>query len=148
MAVDLLSDLFLNSVFDREEIERERGVVLQEISQVEDAPEEYVHDLFNLDFLGDHPLSRPICGEASIVSAFQREDLVGFLEHRYLPGRVIIVAAGNVDHADLVSRIEKEFSSLKGRPLEDAARPRNSVAVFASIRSLWSKFISVWVPWA
>src|ERR687895_37065 len=63
LAVDLLTDIFLHSVFDREEIERERSVILQEISQVEDTPDDYVHELFNLDFFRDHALGRPICGE-------------------------------------------------------------------------------------
>ncbi|MBI2358811.1 MAG: insulinase family protein [Deltaproteobacteria bacterium] len=60
MAIDLLTDIFRHSVFDREEIERERSVILQEISQAEDTPDDYVHDLFNLDFFKDHPLGRPI----------------------------------------------------------------------------------------
>ena len=62
LAIDLLTDIFLHSVFDPDEIERERSVILQEISQAEDTPDDYIHDLFSLDFFTDHPLGRPICG--------------------------------------------------------------------------------------
>ncbi len=123
LAVDLLSDLFLHSVFDGEEIERERSVVFQEISQAEDTPEDYVHDLFSLDFFGDHPLGRPICGEVATVSSFQREDFLNFVRGRYLPGRVIITAAGNCRHNDLVERLAKEFSVLKVRPVTEHLLP-------------------------
>ena len=123
LAIDLLSDLFLHSVFDGEEIERERSVVFQEISQAEDIPEDYVHDLFSLDFFGDHPLGRPICGEVATVSSFQREDFIKFVSSRYLPGRVIIVAAGNCRHNDLVERLAKDFSVLKARPVIEHLSP-------------------------
>lgn len=123
LAVDLLSDLFLHSVFDGEEIERERSVVFQEISQAEDTPEDYVHDLFSLDFFGDHPLGRPICGEVATVSSFQREDFLNFVRGRYLPGRVIITAAGNCRHNDLVEKLAKDFSVLKARPVTEHLSP-------------------------
>lgn len=105
LAVDLLSDIFLHSVFDSEEIERERQVILQEISQSEDTPDDYVHDLFNLDFFPDHPLGRPICGEAGTVKSLGREDIVGFVRDRYLPGRVVVAAAGHLNHDSLVRDI-------------------------------------------
>ena len=73
LAIDLLSDIFLHSKFDEEEIERERSVILQEISQTEDTPDDYVHDLFNVDFFQDHPIGRPICGSAESVKGFSRD---------------------------------------------------------------------------
>ncbi len=123
LAIDLLGDIFLHSVFDGEEIERERSVVLQEISQAEDTPEDYVHDLFSLDFFGDHPLGRPICGEVATVSSFQREDFLEFVRGRYLPGRVIIVGAGNLRHDDFVAKLIKDFSQLKARPVTEDSPP-------------------------
>ena len=115
LAIDLLSDIFLHSVFDREEIERERSVILQEISQAEDAPDDYVHDLFNLDFFRDHPLGRPICGEAGTVTNLYRDDFLNFIRDRYLPGRVIIAAAGHLRHEELVRDMDKR---LGGKDLE------------------------------
>src|SRR5918994_4255363 len=76
LASDLLTDIFINSNFDGEEIERERSVILQEISQAEDTPDDYVHDLFSLDFFQTHPIGRPICGRQETVSSFQREDFL------------------------------------------------------------------------
>src|SRR3989475_5373855 len=85
LALDLLADIFTQSTFAAEEIERERSVIVQEISQVEDTPDDYVHELFNLAFWPGHPLSRPIAGTAETVSRLAREDFLRFLEERYRP---------------------------------------------------------------
>lgn len=113
LAMDLLTDIFLHSVFDREEIERERTVILQEISQAEDTPDDYVHDLFSLDFFSDHPLGRPICGEASTVANLCREDFLRFVQDRYLPGRVVVSAAGHLRHGDLVGEIDRRLGAIQ-----------------------------------
>jgi predicted Zn-dependent peptidase len=110
LAIDLLTDIFLHSKFDEEEIERERSVILQEISQAEDTPDDYVHDLFNVDFFPNHPIGRPICGSAASVNSFRRDDLVNFFRSRYQPGRVIVAAAGHVSHRD----IEREMGARLG----------------------------------
>src|SRR5207344_21561 len=81
LAIDLLTDIFLHSSFDADEIERERSVILQEMSQSEDTPDDYVHDLFSLDFFKDHPIGRPICGRQETVTRFQREDFLAFLKN-------------------------------------------------------------------
>jgi len=113
LAVDLLCDIFLHSVFDPEEIERERQVILQEISQTEDTPDDYVHDLFSLDFFADHPLGRPICGDPETVNALHREDFLAFVRDRYLPGRVIVSAAGNLKHEYLTEEIARRLGSIE-----------------------------------
>ncbi|MCK6553427.1 insulinase family protein [Candidatus Binatia bacterium] len=115
VAEDVLSDIFLHSRFDPDEIERERSVVLQEISQVEDTPDDYVHDLFNLNFWPEHPLSFPVCGRAETVQRFSRHDFLDFVDSRYRPDRLIVAAAGNVEHQRLVAWAEREFSHLSGR---------------------------------
>lgn len=121
LAADLLTDIFLHSVFDGEEIERERSVVLQEIAQAEDTPEDFVFDLFSLDFFGNHPLGRPICGDVDTVSGFQRDDIVRFVQDRYLPGRVILAAAGHVRHEELVEALRGEFATLEPAPITNPA---------------------------
>src|SRR2546426_6583473 len=83
LALDLLADIFTQSTFAAEEIDRERSVIVQEISQVEDTPDDYVHELFNLAFWPGHPLSRPIAGTAETVSGLGRDDFLRFLEARY-----------------------------------------------------------------
>ena len=112
LAIDLLTDIFLHSSFDAEEIERERSVILQEISQAEDTPDDYVHDLFNVDFFSDHPIGRPICGRAETVTHFQREDFLNFFKERYQPRRVVVAAAGHIRHDDLVKEIETRLSAV------------------------------------
>ena len=73
LALDVLGDIFLNSRFAEEEIDRERSVILQEISQAEDTPDDFVHDLFSLAFWPGHPLSRPVAGTAATVGPLHRE---------------------------------------------------------------------------
>ncbi len=113
LAIDLLTDIFLHSVFNREEIERERSVILQEISQSEDTPDDYVHDLFSLDFFRDHSLGRPICGDAKTVQALHRDDFLEFIRDRYLPGRVIVAAAGHIRHGDLVREMASRLGTVQ-----------------------------------
>ena len=99
LAIDLLTDIFLHSSFDAEEIERERSVILQEISQAEDTPDDYVHDLFSLDFFKDHPIGRPICGREANRQWFQPARFSRFFQSRAIrPRRVIVAAAGNFRH--------------------------------------------------
>src|SRR5271154_2986889 len=98
LATDILADIFLDSVFDPAEIDRERQVVLQEISQAEDTPDDYIHDLFNETYWAGHPLALPIFGSVETVNAIDRELLTSFMADRYRAGRVVIAAAGMVDH--------------------------------------------------
>ena len=112
LAVDLLTDIFLHSSFDADEIERERSVILQEISQAEDTPDDYVHDLFNLDFFKNHPIGRPICGREETVANFQRQDILQFFKSRYQPRRVIVSIAGNFRHAALVDEMAARLGAV------------------------------------
>ncbi len=124
---ELLADIFLESVFAPEEIDRERQVVLQEISQAEDTPDDFIHDLFNLHFWEGHPLSLPIFGSVETVNAIDRELMVSFMADRYRAERVLIAAAGAVDHDRLVADCERLFGSIPGdgRPTKiDAPRER------------------------
>jgi len=114
LALDLLADIFTQSTFAAEEIERERSVIVQEISQVEDTPDDYVHELFNLAFWPGHPLSRPIAGTAETVSRLGRDDFLRFLEARYRPDRVLIAAAGALTHDALLAVADRQFGALAG----------------------------------
>jgi predicted Zn-dependent peptidase len=114
LAMDLLADIFLHSSFDTEEIERERSVILQEISQAEDTPDDFVHDLFSLDFFKDHPIGRPICGREETVASFQRGDFVNFFKSRYRPRRVIVAAAGNFRHDALAREMSERLGAASG----------------------------------
>ena len=130
LALDLLADIFTQSTFAAEEIERERSVIVQEISQVEDTPDDYVHELFNLAFWPGHPLSRPIAGTAETVSRLARDDFLRFLEARYRPDRVLIAAAGALGHDDLLAVAERYFGVLAGSATRvDGAPPEPRAGV-------------------
>src|SRR5208282_1347263 len=123
MATDLLADIFLDSVFDPAEIERERQVVLQEISQADDTPDDSIHDLFNENYWAGHPLSLPIFGSQRTVNAINRELLTSFMAARYRASRVFIAAAGMVDHDALVKRCERLFAPVAGDGRPDQISP-------------------------
>jgi predicted Zn-dependent peptidase len=121
-AIELLCDIFFDSLFDPLEIEKERSVVLQEISMVKDTPDDYVQDLFNQAFFADHPLGYNILGEIETVQGFNRDTIISFFEREYLrPQHLIISAAGNVEHQDFVDKLQERFASIPD--LRSANRP-------------------------
>ncbi len=97
-AVDLLADIFLDSVFAPEEIEREKQVILQEIAMVEDTPDDRVHELFSALFWQGHGLANPVLGSAQVVTGLDSRSLTEYVRANYRPDRLVISAAGNVDH--------------------------------------------------
>ena len=115
LAFDLLADIYQHSRFDPEEIERERGVILQEIAQVVDTPDEYVHDVFKANFWRGHALARPICGSTASVSALGRQNFLDFLRARYGTDRTVIAAAGNLSHAAFVDQVREAFAGADAR---------------------------------
>jgi len=110
---DLFSDILLNSLFDASDIEKERQVILQEINMVEDAPDDQVHDLFASLIWGSHPLGGNILGTRDSVAALSREGLCEHVAHYYTPDRVLISAAGNVEHDVLVELCKRNFAGLQ-----------------------------------
>ena len=130
---DLLADIFLHSRFDPEEVERERTVVLQEISQVEDTPDDYVHDLFAMRFWPGHPLGFPVCGREETVSRFQQQDFLAFLAERYQPDRLIVAAAGNLEHQAVVDWVQRQFGHLYGTA-HDVGRAYSVYSFLSSYR--------------
>jgi predicted Zn-dependent peptidase len=123
MATDLLADLLLESLFDAEEIKREQQVVLQEISQAEDTPDDFIHDLFNLKFWAGHPLALPIAGSIATVTGLDRALMTSFMNQRYRAERVFVAAAGKVEHDSLVAQCERLFGAIQGNGKVDAINP-------------------------
>ncbi len=109
---DLLTDIFLHSTFPSDEIERERKVILQEIKMRDDTPEECIHDRYHQNFWSGHPLGFSILGTEEAIGALSREDIVGYKQSRYHPEEIIISAAGNVRHDELVLLMENAFSAV------------------------------------
>lgn len=111
--VDILSDIFLNSVFDAEEINRERPVILQEIGMVEDSPDEYIHHLSGRNFWGNNPLGQSILGSPENISHFSSDTLKSFFSRFYLPDRIIIAVSGNVEHEQFVELVGPSFENIQ-----------------------------------
>jgi predicted Zn-dependent peptidase len=113
IALDVLSDLVLNPVFDAQDISRERGVILEEIKMDEDNPDYLVHEIFTQSFWKDHPLGRPILGTRDTVKKFDRTPVFDFYSQRFSPGNMIITAAGYLNHDSFVEVVAKHFESMK-----------------------------------
>ncbi|MDD2541941.1 MAG: pitrilysin family protein [Desulfuromonadaceae bacterium] len=111
-AVDLLADIFLNSTFPLDEIERERKVVLQEIKMRDDAPDEFIHDRFHQNFWRGQLLGMPVLGSEETVTGLSRTSILSHKMSRYRPQDIIIAAAGNVHHDELVAILAPLFSDL------------------------------------
>ena len=112
LAIDLLSDIFLHPLLEVNDVEKERMVILQEIKMVEDTPDDYIHDLFNRVFWKNHPLGLPICGTTENVQSFHREQIHQYFKKSYPPDRVIICAAGNLEHQEMVAQVQKTFGQI------------------------------------
>jgi predicted Zn-dependent peptidase len=109
-AISLLSDLVLNSTFDEFEIEKERRVILQEISMVEDTPDDQIHDLFSKSIWHTHPLGRPVLGSIESVNRISQTNLLEMLQRRYFGHNILIAAAGNIEHQQIIDQLEQAFS--------------------------------------
>ena len=112
LALDILADILTQSLFDPEEVEREKGVIIQEIGSVDDTPDDLVFDLFNAAAFPDQPIGRAILGTVEGVAGFDRAGIQGYLNHHYRAGAVVIAAAGAVEHDAIVSSAAARFSSL------------------------------------
>ncbi len=112
LALDLIADIVLNPVFDPREIEVERGVILQEIGQAADTPDDIIFDWLQEEAYPGQPLGRTILGPAERVRAFDRADFDRFVAQHYGPGQLILSAAGAVDHDQIVRLAEAAFGHL------------------------------------
>ena len=111
--IDILSDIFLNSVFYEKETENERAVILQEIGMVEDSPDEYVHILSGNNFWGENSLGRSILGSRENILGFDSETIKGFFHRFYQPERIVISIAGNIQHDRFVDLVAPAFESVQ-----------------------------------
>lgn len=124
LALDVVADILRDSVFDPREIEVERGVILQEIGQAADTPDDIIFDWLQERAYPDHPLGRTILGAETCVRGFARPDLEEFVDQYYRPGQMVLAAAGAVDHALLVRMAGDLFGDMVpgAVPLPPAAR--------------------------
>lgn len=112
LALEILADMFFNSSFDEEEMEREKKVVYEEIKMYEDTPDDIVHDLLARASYGEHPLGYPILGTEEHLQSFTPDTLRNYMKERYSPENVVISAAGNVDES-FIHSVESHFGSYQ-----------------------------------
>ena len=144
--VEVMSDIFLNSLFDEAEVLKERPVVLQEIGMVEDSPDEYIHVLSGRHFWGDHPLGRSILGTRENILKFDAETIKRFFQRLYQPDRIIISASGNVDHQKFVDLIGPAFESIRKRDgFPERKTPSGNTSINLHTRKLEQTHICIGV---
>jgi predicted Zn-dependent peptidase len=117
LAVDLVADVVLRGRCAADDVEIERDVVLEEIAMRDDDPEDTLGDLFLSAMFGIHPVGRPVIGSAESVSAMTRAQLHSFHVRRYVPERMVVAVAGNVDHDEVIGLVREHFGSklMRGR---------------------------------
>ncbi len=124
LALDILADILTDSTFERDELEREKGVILQEIGAVEDTPDDLVFDLFNTAAFPHQAIGRSILGTPLSVAAFDRGSIEGYLAHHYRSGGMIVGAAGAIEHARIADEAEARFAALRDRQTASPASAR------------------------
>ena len=148
IALDVLSDLVLHPVFADNDIERERGVILEEIKIDEDNPDVLVHELFTQSFWKDHPLGWPILGTTETVAKLDQRSLFDYHGDRFHGGNMVFSAAGNLDHDKFADAVAAKFSGLSGgETLHELAAPESTAKVILrNKRSLEQVQICLGVP--
>jgi len=131
LAFDVLSDLVLHPVFREYDIQKEQGVVLEELKMDEDNPDLLVHEIFSGNFWKDHALGKPIIGNKKSIKGFNRQALLDYYGSIYVPSNVLITAAGRLDHDDLIRLVEKSFNGFTGPAAANGDRPPSTHAIIA-----------------
>jgi predicted Zn-dependent peptidase len=114
VALDVLTDMFLHSLFEVEELEKEKRVILEEIRKYEDSPEELIHDLHAQYRWARHPLGRPVIGTRETVGSFTREDCLEYMGDRYVAGKTVVAIAGYFEPEAFAAAVEERLGALMG----------------------------------
>lgn len=138
MAMDVVSDLVINTRIVGGDVESERGVIVEEIAMRDDEPGDAIYDLFGEALYGDTPLGRPVLGTNASIGAMTRGQIAGYYRRRYRPESIVVAAAGAVDHTKVVAMVRKAFrdvidTSVEPEPVRTGvrtpSRPANDIAV-------------------
>ncbi|MGH3081452.1 MAG: M16 family metallopeptidase [Gaiellaceae bacterium] len=119
-AIDVMSDMVFTPSLG--EVDSEREVVLEEIAMYEDQPQELVHDLIAEAVFGDHPLGRPVIGTSEVISTISRRAISAYHRAMYVPGNVVVAAAGNLDHNELLRLLERAEQKVQQPPARGRVR--------------------------
>ena len=122
LAVDIIADILLNASLDPEELARERAVILQEIHQAYDTPDDIIFDYFQETAFPDQAIGRPVLGSAELVGAMPRETIAGYMREKYAPGSMVLAASGRIEHEAFLTLVEDAFGDHAG-PMDGATEP-------------------------
>ena len=132
-SIDVLVDMMNNSVFDSDEMEKEKGVIIEEMKMIEDVPDDYGHDLISSAIFNDSPLGNSIIGSRESVTAINRNDILSYIADRYTPDTILISCAGKFEKEELIAKLEEGFGGIKGNT---AKREYNGGVITPSRNSL------------
>ena len=148
LGIDILSDLVLNPVLRPDDIEKEKGVILEELKMDVDNPEYLVHEIFSANFWKGHSLGRPILGTRRTIQSFDRDRIEDYHRRYYTPSNILITAAGRLDHETLVKLVGDRFGVLanSGIPPADSKPQTHSVVELRNKRSLHQVHMCLGTP--
>ena len=119
VGIDVISDILQNSTFESQELEKERGVILQEIGMYLDDPSEMVGDYWQITAFPNQPIGRLIIGKKEIIHSIQREKIVNFMQSNYHPTKMVVSAAGKINHDEFVEQISNSMTNLPKGKISD-----------------------------
>lgn len=132
--LDVLSDMFFNSTFSEKAIEKERGVIEEEIKMYEDTPDDLIHDLFVQTAWPNHPLGKPILGTIKSLENIQRKDIIEYIQETYLPNQLVVAIAGNLEHEEVQDQVTRIFGEMKPHEVKtDVSAPEHTHADVSNI---------------
>lgn len=147
-AFNLVADILANPRFDQKDMEREQKVILEEMKMVEDTPDELLGELFNAAYFPNHPLGRPIEGTRETVSSFNHQAIADYHASGFSPSNLVVAAAGNVEHDQLVELVNQSFPNANGAgsvPVEDA--PVTGTPILIEQKELEQAHLIIAAPW-
>ncbi|HUZ62454.1 MAG TPA: pitrilysin family protein [Acetobacteraceae bacterium] len=136
LGADIIGDILTHSSFAPDELERERGVILQEIGQANDTPDDIIFDHFQETAFPDQPMGRPVLGTEAVIREMPREALVSYMRRHYSAGNVVVAAAGNLHHDQVLDLVQRHFADLPADPPPPGSPGRYAGGEFRQAREL------------
>jgi predicted Zn-dependent peptidase len=145
--IDLLSDIFVNSVFPEDELEKEKKIIKEEIKMVEDTPDDYIHDLFSLTVWGQEGIGQPILGRRETVASFTRDHVMSHIRKYYGTKDIVISCAGNFQHEEMIAILNRRFGGLRhGSTPKKGVAPNFHRSVKVHSKDMSEAHICIGVP--
>ncbi|MDO4732019.1 MAG: pitrilysin family protein [Bacillota bacterium] len=146
LSLELLADMYLHSLLDPKEVERERNVIMEEINMYEDSPEDVAADIFLAQLWPGHPYGRPISGTLSSVEGVSRDQLVEYLRSVYVPRRTVLAVAGNVTAEQVRELAERLFPAEEGQALPTLPSPISQGGAISKVKDIEQSHICMGFP--